>query len=360
MTTEHRKPFILYEGKNTPADVEKFKEKHGIKETRDMYESQLQELFGITYPSLRSKPDYQKRLNEFIKTKTQPGEILHGNWIYFPWSHELFHIVAEAELFALRTNRNKNLITHAEQEKLYQFTVGVAGLSIGGGIALSVAYSGISKAMKLADYDVLETTNLNRIRAGLRDIGAPKIGITARQIYEVNPYADLFLFDTGITQDTLREFVSGDPAPNLIFEAIDDFEMKIRLRLAAREAGIPIVMLTNLGDSILIDVERYDLDRKLSLFNGLIGNIHEEILSKPITEADKQKYAVSIVGIENVPKRALESLPEIGKTLVGRPQLMSTVTVAVGIAAYLARRIALGESVPSGRKLVRLQNIFIL
>lgn len=353
------KPLILYEGKHTAYDVEKLKRSDPTVEVCDLYEEQLRELFEITYPPLRLSSDYDAKLAEFIKEKTRGNIATSGNWVYFPWSRRLLHTVTEAELFALRTSRNKNLITTDEQKTLAKFTVGVAGLSIGNGIALALAYSGISNAMKLAEHDTFETTNLNRIRSGLQYVGKSKLQMTAEQIYEINPYAEFLLFEDGVTASTLSEFVTGDPIPRLIFEAIDDFEMKIRLRFKAREVGIPVIMLTNLGDSILIDVERYDLDRTTPLFNGLIGNVPEEIIAKPITEQDKQKYAVSIVGIENVPKRALESLSEINKTLVGRPQLMSTVTVAGGVAAYLARCIALHESVPSGRRLVKFEEVFL-
>lgn len=352
----HQVPHFLYEGTYTVEDLGELK-KNPIRSIYDIYEHQLKELFEITYPSLRFSLNYQEKLSEFIREKTKGNSVLSGSWVYFPWNQTLLHIVTEPELFALRTNRNKNLITLQEQDKLAQYTIGVVGLSVGNTIVLSLAYNGISNTMKLADNDTLETTNLNRIRAGLPYVGVLKTEVTAQQVYDINPYAMLTVFSHGLTKDNLPSFLIENPVPRLIFEAIDDFEMKIRLRLAAREEMIPIVMLTNLGDRVLIDIERYDLDRTTPLFNGLIGKTAEEILSKPITEADKQRYAVQIVGKENVPKRALESLPEINKTLVGRPQLMSTVTIAGGIGVYLARRIALGEPVPSGRNIVKFAEL---
>ena len=77
-----------------------------------------------------------------------------------------------------------------------------------------------------------------------------------------------------------------------------------------------------------------------------------------ISEEDIKRYAVQIVGRENVPPRAMESLKEINKTLVGRPQLLSTVIIGSGVAAYLAREIALGNKVKSGRRLVKFDEVF--
>lgn len=336
-------------------DLERFKKNNPVWKVGDIYESQLNELFEVTHPHLIHSPSFKKIRSEFVNKKRNDG-----NWIYFPWSGYLIHIVNEKDYYLLRTNRNRNLIKTDEQQKLKNFTVGMVGLSVGGNIAVSLAYQGIADSMKLADFDSLETTNLNRVRAGIHQIGLPKTVLIAQQIYEINPYANLKLYPNGLTKENLDDFVSGKPKVKLIFEIIDGFEMKIRLRLKAKSKGIAVVMLTNLGDSILVDTERYDLDRKLLLFNGLLGKIPEEILGKPISESDKIKYAAEIVGKENIPQRALQSLSEINKTLVGRPQLSSTVIAASGIASFLTRRLALGQSLPSGRQLISLDKILNL
>lgn len=351
------KPVILREGEYNNRDLKELRGSYDVVATKDVYAQQLAELFEINHPDIRLNEDYKSRVADFLKGKV--GKDDSGDWIYFPWSKILLHSVSENEHNQLRTNRNREIITADEQRKLLSFKVGVLGLSIGGGMATAMAYSGISNTMKIADFDTLETTNLNRIKAGIQDIGRPKIEITSQQIYEINPYADLRAFPDGVSNANLIEFVSGNPKPDLIFEAIDDFEIKIRVRMAAREAKIPIIMLTNLGDRMLIDVERYDENPKLEIFNGLIGKTAEEILSKPVAEADKQKYAVQIVGMENIPPRVLESVKQVGRTLAGRPQLMSTVTIGGGIAAMLARKVALNEGVSSGRRLVKFDEVFV-
>lgn len=353
-----QKPYILYGGKNTPDDLEALKAKEKIWNTVDIYEQQLEELFEINNPSLVGSRDYKEKQKIFIKERAKQNSAeLIGNWVYFPWSGMLLHAVTEEEHLMLRTNRNRNLITIAEQKKLYSATVGIIGLSIGNTMALSLAHTGIGGALKLAEYDTLETTNLNRIRARLDQVGAPKLEVTTEQIYEINPYAHLELYPEGLNKENLDSYVKSNPRPDLVIEAVDDFEIKIRLRLAARKAHVPVIMLTNLGDNILVDVERYDKDKELPLFNGLIGSLAEKILEKPIPEEDKQKYAIEIVGKENIPKRAFESAICVGKTLSGRPQLMSTLSVSGGIATYLVRKIILDEPLPSGRRLIKLSQV---
>jgi hypothetical protein len=328
-----------------------------ITKTIDLFIAQLGELFEILHPELLRQPTYKVAEESFVLERSSNKDVTCGCWIYFPWSQHLLHVLESKELFLLRTNRNRNLITLEEQQILRSFTVGVVGMSIGSHMAVNLAYSGISDTIKLADFDVLSTSNLNRVRARLEQVGQPKVNIAAEQVYELNPFAQVSVFPIGLKDDNIDNFLSGDSKVQLIFEAIDDFKMKIKLRLAARKARVPVVMLTNLGDSTLIDIERYDLDPQLELFNGLIGSLAEEILDQPITPETIKKYAVQLVGKDNVPPRALASLPEIGKTLVGRPQLQSTVGMSGSLAAYITRRIALGGELSSGRRRIVFDQI---
>ena len=351
-----KSPIFLREGEYNQAELKKFQKDHRVWKVRDIYEQELSELFEIRHPDLLLSDSYDIELGQFIKDKTQPNSELRGNWVYFPWSGIFLHIVIEEDYNLLRTNRNRNLITLEEQSKLNNLTIGVVGLSVGGSMAVTLANNGIGRSMKLADYDTLTTTNLNRIRARSDQIGTPKINIVSQQIYEINPYAQLFLFEDGLKSDTLENFCSNKQKPDVIFEAIDDFEMKVRIRLLAKKLRIPIIMLTNLGDSVLVDVERHDTE-DVQPFNGLLGDLPEQILNNPIGEKEKIKYAMQIVGIDHIPTKALESLLEINKSLVGRPQLASTVAIGGGLAAYLCRQLVLAN-LPSGRQILPLDIVF--
>lgn len=343
-------PVILYENKNNLEDLENLKKTYPFWRMYDIYENQLLELFNVINPHLLHHKDYEKKLSKFLKQRTGGTKKLQGNWIYFPWSGNLLHSVNEKEYLLLRTNRNRNLITLEEQKKLRDVCVGIVGLSVGSSIATGLVYQGIGRALKLAEFDYLETTNLNRMKAGIWEVGNAKLDVVARQIYEIDPYCNIELFADGLKKEVLSIFINKEPKPKIIFEMIDDFEMKIRLRMAARNAGIPVVSMANLGDSILLDIERYDIDKNLVLFNGVLGDLPEEIINNP--NEDKNIYAVKMVGMENIPNRALKSVQEINKTLAGRPQLFSTVSVSGALSAYIARRIILGDDLISGRRRV--------
>jgi molybdopterin/thiamine biosynthesis adenylyltransferase len=209
----------------------------------------------------------------------------------------------------------------------------------------------------LADFDLLETTNLNRVRGKLADVGRSKLEVISTQMYELDPYVNITTFPDGINGSNLQSFLGGPSKTRLVLEIIDDLKVKILIRLKAKKLKIPVIMLTSIGDSVLIDVERYDTEPGTSPFNGLVDKKDvDEILSGKIEKQDENKYVVKIVGMENIPSKVLDSVREIGVSLVGRPQLMSTITVEAGIATYLARKIALGESVPSGRSKVKFED----
>lgn len=355
------KPLILEGGKNTLDDLQYVRKQLRIWEECDIYIPQLKEFFEITHAQLIFSPaEFQREWEEFLAEKLHHHEgYFPGNWIYFPWSGRLVHTLTCEEYGMLRTNRNRNIITSEEQTKLKNFVVGIIGLSVGSGVAATLAYSGIAETIKLAEFDMLETTNLNRIRARIDQIGKSKITIAEEQIYEVNPYAEIISYREGITSTTLDTFVLDDPKPQILFEIIDSFDMKIYVRELARKEGIPVIMVTNLGDRVLLDVERYDLDKDISFFNGRAGTVPTDILANPdYTTEIKHKYAVELAGVKNIPERALASVAEIGKTLVGRPQLSSTVTVANGLCTYLTRQIALGKKV-SGSWLIRFDDLFL-
>lgn len=349
-------PIVLNEDKNTYKDLILLKKENKIWDFIDIYEKQLAELFEINNPQLLStSSEYKKKLKEFVNPRIRGTDKLNGNWIYYPWNGLLIHAVSEEEYFNLRTNRNKNLITKDEQESLYNSCVGIIGLSVGSGIALGLAYQGIAKNMKLAEFDTLETTNLNRTQAKMHDVGDLKLNVVEKQLYEINPYQYLKIYQKGINKENLDDFINKSPKPDAIFEIIDDFEMKIQVRIVARKAGIPVIGPANLGDRILLDIERYDLDRGRPLLNGVLGDLPEKILKNP--NEDKNKYAVQMVGIENIPQRAIDSVKEIEKTLVGRPQLSSTVAMSAAFCSYIARNIILGNGISSKRVLIDLEKI---
>lgn len=343
-------PYILNQNDLEKGKLEELK-KQALKIV-DIYEIQIEELYEIMHPSDTAHSNYE----DFQRVKGEGDE--SGSWVYYPWNGILMHCVKEEDLFVIRTNRNKELITAEEQLILSNAVVGVTGMSVGAGMAVALAYSGISRHIKLADFDVLSTANLNRLREPLYSVGQPKVDLTAQRIFELDPFSQVDVFDRGVKDKDLDKFFT-EPDLDVIIDVIDDFKMKVKLRIKAKERRIPLLMFTSLGDNILIDIERYDTDDNLIIFNNELGALTDEILAKKeISDEDAKRYAVQLVGQEYVPTRAMASLLEMGNTLVGRPQLYSTIAVDGGLCAYVVRQLLLGDNLKSGRYFVSFSDLF--
>jgi tRNA A37 threonylcarbamoyladenosine dehydratase len=53
--------------------------------------------------------------------------------------------------------------------------IGVVGLSVGQSVALTLALERSFGELRLADFDRLDLSNLNRIRAGVHDLNLPNV-----------------------------------------------------------------------------------------------------------------------------------------------------------------------------------------
>jgi tRNA threonylcarbamoyladenosine dehydratase len=263
---------------------------------------------------------------------------------FFPWNCHVVKCANEKDYLKLKTNRNQDLITAEEQEKLLNYNVAVLGMSVGSNIAFVLTQAGISGKIVIADNDELDTTNLNRIFAGVHQIGLNKTIIAARKIYEDNPYADVKIYPEGITEENLDALLKSGEV-NCIIEEIDDIKMKIETRKLALKHKIPVVMITDNGDGVILHVERYDLgygkifDEDQVYWEGKIDSeITKEIAGDIIIN--------NIVGgPQNVDPRMLASVQRFfKKELVSWSQLGSAAMLG-GVAATVAiKRMALGTS----------------
>jgi len=61
-----------------------------------------------------------------------------------------------------------------------------------------IAMEGLAGEIRLADFDTLELSNLNRIPASVLDLGVNKAVVAARRIAEIDPYLRVVVEPTGI------------------------------------------------------------------------------------------------------------------------------------------------------------------
>ena len=338
---------IKFDHDNSDSQLKSFIKDNKIQFVNNDLSLAINELYDISFPDQKDQK-YKTHWKHFIK-RYEGND--YGNWVYYPWLSRIVHFPEKDDLRRLRTSRNRNLITEDEQRKLYQSTALVAGLSVGSNVVEALVSQGISGKMILADMDILEPSNLNRIRSPYWHVGTHKVDAIRMKIAEIDPYVEVVGLREGIDESSLNQVIN-EHNPDILIDEMDSLAEKIKLREIAKDKKIPVVGAADNGYNTLLDIERYDVDAQL--FNGSIpadildqlvnGNFNREELGLIIG-----KY---FVGANNISLRMYKSLAEVGRTLPSWPQLGGTAALAGTIVAYAVMQIILGSKIKSGRFII--------
>lgn len=319
----------------------------------DELPGQLEELVKSKNPKTRFT---KEGLTEAAKKHlgNTPAEE-YGVWVYYPWANRLVHILDEEEFVTVRTNRNHYKITPEEEAILANKKIGVIGLSVGKAIALTVAMERICGELKIADFDVIELSNLNRIQTGVQHFGIKKTVVVAREIAEIDPYLKVTTYSDGLTEENVDDFFTGGGKLDVCIEVCDGLYAKIFARQKAKAFGIAVVM--NSSDRGTTDIERYDTNPDLPILHGLIDHLDLNLVKQAKTNEEKVPYLLPMLGVETSSERLRASMLEIEETITTWPQLASGVILGGGICADVCRRVLLNQLHDSGRYFVDLEDI---
>lgn len=319
----------------------------------DRLPQQLRELMKTLHPGQRfTEEDLQEAMARHLADRPMAQ---YGAWAYYPWSGHLVHLLDSEEFGLVRTDRNRNKITRAEQQQIGTLKVGVIGLSVGQSVSLTMALERCFGEIRLADFDTLDLSNLNRIRTGVHHLGMNKAIITAREIAEIDPYLNVCCFTDGLTKENLDAFFTLGGKLDIVVEECDSVEIKILARQKAKALGIPVVM--DMSDRGCLDVERFDLEPDRPLLHGWIDHLDLDAASRPMTAEEKVPYMLPITGVDTLSPRMKASVIELGQTISTWPQLATSVVLGGALAGDAVRRIALGQFRTSGRWYVDLEEL---
>lgn len=131
-------------------------------------------------------------------------------------------IPARHELEALMAARH----TPGVHEKLKKACVGIAGAGgLGSAVAIALARIGVGRLI-LADFDVVEPSNLNRQQFFVDQIGLPKVEALTANLHRINPYVTVEPHLVKVTPDNLTELFGG---VDVMVEAFDRADQKAML-----------------------------------------------------------------------------------------------------------------------------------
>jgi sulfur carrier protein ThiS adenylyltransferase len=126
------------------------------------------------------------------------------------------------ELEALMMARH----TPGVHEKIKNSCVGIAGAGgLGSNIAIALTRIGVGKLI-VADFDLVEPSNLNRQQYFIDQIGLPKVQALTENLRRINPGVEIVAIQEKITPENLLKHFS---AVNVMVEAFDAADQKAML-----------------------------------------------------------------------------------------------------------------------------------
>jgi hypothetical protein len=196
-------------------------------------------------------------------------------------------------------------------------------------VAVTAALEGVAGHLRLADFDQLELSNMNRIRAGVHHLGVDKVVLAARQIFELDPYVTVSILPDGLTRENIDAFIDGNdefgPALDVVVDECDSFDVKLLVREVARTRGVPVLMETS--DRGVLDIERFDLEPDRPLLHGLIGDVTASDLPEASALDAIPTLGLRMYNAESLSTRMAAALIEVDTTLSTWPQLATDVAL---------------------------------
>jgi len=148
-----------------------------------------------------------------------------------------------------RFSRTELLIGKQGLARLAQKKVAVFGIGgVGSFVVEGLVRSGVGKLV-LVDDDCICLTNLNRqLHATMTTIGKPKVEVMRDRIREINPEAEVTVFQQFYLPDTAAGMIGDDY--DYIVDAIDTVTGKIDLVMRARDGNIPVISSMGTGNKL--------------------------------------------------------------------------------------------------------------
>ncbi len=159
-----------------------------------------------------------------------------------------------AEEYGKRFSRNIGIVSISEQNTLKAKSVAVAGVGgLGGQALINLTRMGIGR-FSIADIDVFDIPNTNRqIGASHKTLGRTKVEVMTEMIQDISPGTEVREFRSGITPDTVDEFVT---SCDIVVDSLDFFCLSARRLLydACARHGKTVILSAPLGFSATLHV----------------------------------------------------------------------------------------------------------
>jgi len=193
--------------------------------------------------------------------------------------------------------------------ELKNAAVGIAGLGgLGSNVAVALARLGLGKLI-IADFDVVDSSNLNRQQYFVDQIGMPKVDATIANLRRINPDVEIVGHQVRLTAESIPQvFVDADVIAEC-FDRSEQKQMLVETVLSRMQA--PVVSVSGLagyGRSNEIVTRRIS-DRLIMVGDGESGTRPGVPLTAPRVgvAAHHQANAILEIMLTNGRKKASRS-----------------------------------------------------
>jgi len=336
-------------------------------------------LFGLNDALVRAEggSNLRQEFEEELERFNFVGPNKYGTYAYYPATGDLAQYAPERYHRLALVTSNSSLLLDADRKLKWEevreifddLVVAIAGASLGNNVAHSIARDIRPKNLKIADPNLFKVSNANRVGLSYEDIVLPNslresqfssLGLknkaigAAEQIHRIDPFMRVWAYFEGVNLENIHSFAVGnrfEPGADFIVEETDNPDAKIMIREMARRERVKVIMATDAGSAVQIDIRNFDFNPNASLAVG----ISDEDLYKSQKEAHEDpsrenfyRFAESLIGDD------FRGRGEFGDIIDGKlpkmcasvPQLGSTAAMAGSIVAEVVARTALGYKYP--------------
>lgn len=142
-------------------------------------------------------------------------------------------------LLPTRYQRNRQMISVAQQRQLFSSRVVVVGAGgLGGYILEQLARLGVGQIVTIDD-DIFEENNLNRqLLSSPANLGRVKVEVAVERLTEINPAVTVYPFQARFEKQNAAKLLAN---ADCVVDAVDNVTARLDLAAASRELKIPLV-----------------------------------------------------------------------------------------------------------------------
>jgi molybdopterin-synthase adenylyltransferase len=179
-------------------------------------------------------------LMERMQDGLLPWSAQNSASVQFGLSHaEVEALAMQNDISPARYQRNRNMISVAEQLLLFGSCIAVVGCGgLGGYVIEELARLGIGRIVAI-DPDIFEEHNLNRqLFSSISALGKAKVEVALTRVNEINPAVTLTAIKDTYCSSNGRELLCG---ATVVVDALDNITTRLDLAETCAELQIPLV-----------------------------------------------------------------------------------------------------------------------